>query len=492
MVNSKIRTGKTPKIIRTVRFVPVGKQRGLKPITLFGKKIDPRKDNFFKVVIEFSKAIQQRKKTCIDEHERTLLEKKQKLLKLIANATSYGIFMEINTEDKHVDVAAYGLKRVQCRVEKTEKFGKQSNPFVATFITSAARLVLGAVEAILAKHGAVHAFCDTDSMAVPPQYAKEIQEFFSGLNPYDFDAPLFKVETYDDEQGQEEPLEDVFFYGISAKRYALYTVDDAANIEVLKASSHGLGHLLSPFNREANENWHKEVWFDILRLHYGKVTAESLTEKYGRSFALSKLAISSPHLMNRFEPLNKGKPYDLQVKPFNFCIVGIGNDVDPATGKPVKPLAPYRKNAQQCPYDKFIDYESGKEMSGLQYWKRFDNVFWSYVNHPEAKFDGDVGVLSRKHVLVNSVTHIGKESNNLEEAEVLGVQKDDYVIYGGSIERLAANKDKLMVSEPKDVEPFKISQRTLYNVKQAIIRGNWNSISAKTIQRLLAYVSASQ
>ncbi|AIC16766.1 hypothetical protein NVIE_024990 [Nitrososphaera viennensis EN76] len=31
--------------------------------------------------------------------------------------------------------------------------------------------------------------------------------------------------------------------------------------------------------------------------------------------------------------------------------------------------------------------------------------------------------------------HIDKESNNLEEAEVLGVQKDDYVIYGSAVEQ---------------------------------------------------------
>jgi hypothetical protein len=128
------------------------------------------------------------------------------------------------------------------------------------------------------------------------------------------------------------------------------------------------------------------------------VTADALTEKYSRSFAISKLVISSPQIMKRFEHMNRGKPYDQQIKPFNFCIVGIGNDIDSETGKPVKPMAPYTKNPQQCPYDTFIDYESGKEMSGLQYWKRFDDVFWSYVNHPEAKFDGDVGVLSRKHV----------------------------------------------------------------------------------------------
>lgn len=203
-------------------------------------------------------------------------------------------------------------------------------------------------------------------MAVPPQYTEEIQEFFNDLNPYSFDAPLFKVEEYEVERANgikgKYPLENVWFYGISAKRYALYRRNEAdGEIEILKASSYGLGHLLSPFNKKDDGDdgdWLKEVWLDILRLHYGLISADS--EKYRRSFALAKLAISKPRIMKRLERLNKGKPYDHQIKPFNFCIVGFSNAVDEETGKPIKPLAPYRKNAQQCPYNSFIDYESSK------------------------------------------------------------------------------------------------------------------------------------
>lgn len=497
VVNSKIRTGKTPRIIHAIRFIPVGKQRGLKPIILFGNKINPYKDNLFKAVIEQRKEVQQQQNVCQVEQEKEFLDKKQKALKLIANSASYGIFLEINTEEEEKEVTAYGLETIKCQVNKVETFGKQFNPFVATFITSGARLVLGIVEALLAKHGAVHAFCDTDSMAVPPQHAREIQEFFGALNPYSFDAPLFKVDEYEDEHGKKRPLESVWFYGISAKRYVLYKMDETTGkIEIVKASSHGLGHLLSPFGKgndsdggdKVDEKWRKQVWLDMLHLYYGLITPGELTAKYENAFALSKLAITKPHILKRFDRLNVGKPYDRQIKPFNFCVVGIGNFVDEETGKVVKPLSPYRRNSQQCPYDSFIDYESTKELQGSQYWKPFNDVLWQYVNHPEAKFDGDVGVLSRKHVTVNSVTHIGKESNNLEEAEILGVQKDDYVFYGSVVEQLLAHKEKISQAEPKDVKRYGISQQTLYNVKRAILNSNWNSISAKTIQRLLAYI----
>jgi hypothetical protein len=494
VINSKLRTGKAPKIVHAIRFVPVGKQQGLQPIVLFGKTIDPNCDNFFKAVIELRKQLQRQRDNCKLQDEKALLDKKQKAVKTIANATSYGIFMEINTEDKEADVTAYGLETKHCHVSKVEQFGKQANSIVAALITSGARLVLGIVETILARHGAVHAFCDTDSMAVPPQNKKEIQEFFNALNPYSFDAPLFKVEEYEDEYKQKYPLENAWFYGISAKRYVLYNRDEATGkIEILKASSHGLGHLLSPFRRKDNDDnrdWHKDVWLDILKLHYGLVAADSLNEKYDSSYALAKLAISTPQIMKRFERLNKGKPYDRQIKPFNFCIIGIGNDKDGNTGKPIRPLAPYRKNAQQCPYGSFIDYESGKELKGLQYWKPFVNVFWDYFNHLEAKFDGDVGVLARKHVIVGSVVHIGKESNNLEQAEVLGVHNDDYVVYGSSVDQLLAHKETILMAEPKDVRKFGVSRQTLHNAKQAIAAEKTRVLEKRTIRRLVAYTAS--
>lgn len=209
VINSKLRTGKTPKIVRAIKFIAVGKQEGLQPIALFGKIIDPFKDNMFEAVIEQRKHIQQTLKECTDEREKALLEKKQKALKIVANATSYGIFMEINTQEREAEVTAYGLETKRCRVNKVEEFGKQSHPLVAAFITSAARLVLGIGETILDGHKAVHSMCDTDSLAVPPQHVKEIQEFFSGLNPYSFDAALFKVEEYEDEHKKKHPLENI-------------------------------------------------------------------------------------------------------------------------------------------------------------------------------------------------------------------------------------------------------------------------------------------
>jgi len=40
-----------------------------------------------------------------------------------------------------------------------------------------------------------------------------------------------------------------------------------------------------------------------------------------------------------------------------------------------------------------------------------------YVKHNDNKFDYDnQGIAHRKHIIVNRIRHIGKESNNLDEA----------------------------------------------------------------------------
>ncbi|WP_292470746.1 hypothetical protein [Methanolobus sp.] len=49
------------------------------------------------------------------------------------------------------------------------------------------------------------------------------------------------------------------------------------------------------------------------------------------------------------------------------------------------------------------------------YFKQLSKTIIEYANHPESKFDGDIGILERKHVHAYSVVYIGKEANNIDE-----------------------------------------------------------------------------
>ena len=44
---SKVLTGRTPEVIRALRFKPKGQQKGLKPIDIAGQTINPATDDFY-------------------------------------------------------------------------------------------------------------------------------------------------------------------------------------------------------------------------------------------------------------------------------------------------------------------------------------------------------------------------------------------------------------------------------------------------------------
>ena len=58
-----------------------------------------------------------------------------------------------------------------------------------------------------------------------------------------------------------------------------------------------------------------------------------------------------------------------------------------------------------------------------------DGFLFEYMNHPESKFEGDRGILSRKDIRVREIVYIGKESDKLNEVSITGVGDEIYSIY---------------------------------------------------------------
>ncbi|MGI0062570.1 MAG: hypothetical protein ACREBA_08985, partial [Nitrosotalea sp.] len=298
------------------------------------------------------------------------------------------------------------------------------------------------------------------------------------------DADILKVER-----------KNVLFYGISSKRYCLHT-KRKGKIIIKKDdySSHGLGHLLDPFSNNPDEknDWNKDIWHDILDVHY-RNNLEEKYSKYENKYALSKFMASSPRMLARLSKFNKNNTYQDQFKPFNFCIVGYSNVINPNTGKLIKPLAPFVKPARHAVFGDFVDYNdnSREKLRGKQYWKPFWSVFMEYLNHPESKFDGYVGTLERKHVNVTGIIHIGKESNELEESELLGVDAGSYEIYE-NVKNLDSRFEKIafrvLELKPKDVKKFGVSKQTLWNVKKSIRMNQFNKISTRIKIKLLRLI----
>ncbi|MGC8483960.1 MAG: hypothetical protein ACP5OE_10000, partial [Thermodesulfobium sp.] len=282
----------------------------------------------------------------------------QLILKIIANATSYGIYIEENQESLKdtENTTVYSLENFPIVTDKIERLGEYFNPIIAVLLTGSARLILSIAERLAISKG-YFAYCDTDSVFVDPMVVKEVQSFFKPLNPYSVNVEMFKVEK--DDYGN--PLDNVMFYGISAKRYCLYKIENG-DIRILKYSTHGLGHLKDIDG--------EQIWKSILTRNF---------EGYSDKVAISQITITKPSILNRFKTLNKNKPFERQIKPFNFMLVG--SEVNDAI-----PCLPYRKDVNRIKFENFVDYRTGKSSNELPlpsnyYWKSLQDVLIQYIRH---------------------------------------------------------------------------------------------------------------
>jgi DNA polymerase elongation subunit (family B) len=454
IIASVILTGKVPKIVEAVKFIPKGIQKGLRKCQILGIDIDPETVNLVQVLVEERQKIKKQEKS------------RAQAIKILVNAMSYGIFIELNPEDKKSAIQVHGLDSFETSENRFEKAGNYYHPLLAVMITSGSKLFLAMAEAKCKELDSTHAYMDTDSIFVPPEHAQEIIDYFQPLNPYNLDIDLLKAEK-----------ENMWFYGISSKRYALYTYDNG-KIKFMEGERsfklHGLGHLTNPFPKAVGD-WQAEIWDDLLKLHYGILTEVDIEEKYSNLYAISRLTVSTPNVLHRFDKINKGKSWSEQIKPFNFYHVGFQTIEE--NGKAVKPLAPFSNDPLSIVYEPFIDYETGEINQGSHYFKQLSRTIVEYANHLESKFDGETGILERKHVEADSVVYIGKEANNIDE-QALDVKKAQEFV----------NKQEIMENilnmSQSEAEALGVSRSRFQGIKQRIRDGNLN-LNTPAVRRLI-------
>jgi len=471
---SILHTGRVPKIVDAFRIEFHSKMRGLTPVKLRGTvEIDPTNQDCFKVVIEERKLTS--KRTDLSEVEKDRLDK---AFKVLANATSYGIYAEMNPQetDAKVEVACHGIdaEPFRCRVAHPDVPGEYCFPPLASLITGGARLMLALLEHCVSTIGGTYAMEDTDSMAIVAtktgglipcpggthrtldgqpavkalswKQVEEISERFTTLNPYDAKAipgSILKIEdeNYDPVTKKQRQL---YCLAISAKRYALYLQDEKGSWAVLRKhnkkqhrSEHGLGHLLNPAEpHDTDRDWIGQVWLNILcrvlRLSSKKLTFENLP-------AIGRVTVSSPAAMRSLASLNDGKAYKDQMKPFNFALscqvkqLGHPLHADP---EHFHLIGPYELDSRLWLGMDWIDQYTGEPYEittaghhgdiRMARVKTYGELLREYEFHPEAKCaDSDhntctrqtIGLLQRRQVLIDQIRYIGKESNSLEEVD---------------------------------------------------------------------------
>lgn len=476
-IASKLLTGKAPIIVQALRFVPRALQPELRSFPIAGNSsfpINPAFDDFYKRVIDLRRETKSHLNAAkansphnLAEIER--LEAEQLALKILANATSYGVFIELNVEDSDEQadpVRIYGADgALSCQVGKLEQPGKYFHPLLATLITGAARLMLALTERQLFDHGLDWVFCDTDSVAfampdnITPETFREkvgaICLWFEHLNPYERGGSILELEDQNFVLGgrSDTPqLEPLFCLAISAKRYALFNSPHAPIIR--KASAHGLGHLLPPYENDEKDQtgresgahlWQEDVWIAVINAvqsdHPLTVRMDWHPKLLGP--AASRYAATGPNIISWFNGYNMPLSYPKQVRPFNFLLwfhakrpqdlaVESSNFEYAPRMKQPKPVAPYSKDPSHV-LDKIIDRETGKTVSS-DWLRSYADVLRGYHTHPETKFIGgrptESGTLQRRHVVVDAINNIGKESDTWEEDEALGASGDSVVTYG--------------------------------------------------------------
>jgi hypothetical protein len=128
--------------------------------------LTPRKTDFFRLIVETRKGLDQR--TDLSAIEKMRFDQ---FLKVLANAGSYGVYAQMDREDlpieERVEVTLYGIDEpILARTNAPEKIGTFCFPPLAALITAAARLMLAMLERCVTDIGGHYAFCYTNSIAI--------------------------------------------------------------------------------------------------------------------------------------------------------------------------------------------------------------------------------------------------------------------------------------------------------------------------------------
>jgi hypothetical protein len=445
-ISSKLLTGKTPQIIKAISFTPNEIQEGLKPVNIAGNidySVNPIEGDFFKRVIDLRSSIKKEiKQGNKNENE---LESQQLALKILANSTSYGVFVELNVEKEKLlqDLICYGAgeNSYPIRKSKYESTGTFFFPILATLITGAARLMLATTEHLAMQNGINWAFCDTDSMALakPSEMnegdfinkAKKVQEWFTELNPYAAKAPLLKIEDYNYDKNKK--LKSLYCYAVSSKRYALFNLENNKPI-LRKVSAHGLGHLKAPYEKaganmlEDAQPWQQDLWLEIINAELENRLADFSKLKNFNTPAISRYSLTTTELEKWFSEYNKDKEYHARVTPFNF-LLAMQSLPDL---KETRPVAPFHKDHKKAVSNCF-DRITGEKVAKSKL-KTYLDALPQYHIHSESKFLNadflDKGYTERRHVFAKAICYIGKEANKWEEQFFTGYNPDSQIEYG--------------------------------------------------------------
>lgn len=146
---------------------------------------------------------------------------------------------------------------------------------------------------------------------------------------------------------------------------------------------------------------------------------------------------------------NEGKPYGQQIKPFNFLLTCNVRELGHPIGSNPEHfhlISPYERDPRKWLKKEWIDEYSTNRYRittlgehGTRHAARvktYGEVIEQYENHAESKcadqhgeasVQTTIGLLRRRHIQIDGIEYIGKESNLLEEVDAGSVRDPNRV-----------------------------------------------------------------
>lgn len=467
VIASVLQTDKAPRILRAIRLVPHGKQKGLKPVRLRSAvRIHPGRDDIFRKVIE--------------ERRRHKDDKElYQWLKLFANSI-YGCFVELNPETlsrrKAARVRVYSGEKPYITNKRTvvERPGNWYTPYLGALITSGGRLLVSMLERCVEGWGGSYAWANTDALAVmsntvggslqhvpgcesrrilPRSQVQEIVDRFAELNPYNFGGSILRFvdSNYIDSDPEKGFRKELLAFCISAKRYTTYE-RDGKKIIIVDPKAHGLGYLYPPAESPLDvdqeiAHWVYEAWEWLVRRGCGLLP--NRPPSWFKHPQMMRMAVTSYALLKRMHRLKRLRPFD------HFLVPVLANSGQPANVDPehftlVTPFEPDQSKWIDAvcfniddPHDK-REYKLATSFDSPHFGERaivetFEGLLHRYFYHPESKSLGPNGEpcqqktrgrLRRPYVIGGKHHHIGKEvDRRWEEGDDLEAMRQTPIEY---------------------------------------------------------------
>jgi hypothetical protein len=511
-VASALLTGNPPRILKAIRMVARGRQSRLQNTNLGGMvEIDPKKDDFYRKVIEQRIAHKAQNKPIAD------------FLKVLANSGSYGLFVEVNTEtnSKEKNVRYFsGEKSGKKLTNYVEKPGAWYFPPLASLITSGGRLLLAMLEKCVQNLLGSYLFCDTDSMCivgsktqhlvpcvggrfklrdkdairtVTLDQVEAIAKKFYKLNPYNPNLvrEILKIEEINHvDSDPRKPYRQLFGYAVSAKRYTLFT-EFNKKVSIEKASGHGLGYLLAPKERNTDEDdadgeseetpeWVLEAWEYLIRKEF-----QYQAKKPGWLTlpAMMRMVMTSPNVLKNRRP-DWLAPYNFFLFPILSDLGGYPFGFDRTNFQFITPAESDRKKWNRLKGINLLDgriYQISMVPDSKQrrvFPDSFQIILNQYLGKPEVKSlapDGSPceakteGLLRRAKIVARGLIPVGKETDRQwEQGEDPSMLHPNIQTYGPSGKFAVADsserKEWAKIGVRQLMRATRLTQKTVYSI----------------------------